>query len=94
ENQWACTVFADYNDKISYAQFVSAFCGEPSYQPITFTSRCPGHIVPVRWSKIFGWSKIFQLDTEQGKPDNKAIAEMHQIIKQHNWYLQSMIGIN
>ncbi|CAF1510557.1 unnamed protein product [Adineta steineri] len=72
-----------YEDKTAYAQCVFAFCAGPSNEPITFTGRCPGRIVPARGPNTFGWDPIFQPDNEQGQPGDKTFAEMDKTIKNH-----------
>ncbi|CAF0734971.1 unnamed protein product [Rotaria sordida] len=74
-------LLAAYDDKTAYAQCVFAFCAGPSHQPITFTGRCPGRIVPARGPNTFGWDPIFQPDNEQGQAGEKTFAEMDKTIK-------------
>ncbi|CAF1486737.1 unnamed protein product [Adineta steineri] len=74
-------LLAAYDDKTAYAQCVFAFCAGPTYEPITFTGRCPGRIVPARGPNTFGWTAIFQPDNEQGQPGDKTFAEMDKTIK-------------
>lgn len=74
-------MLAAYEDKTAYAQCVFGFCAGPSYEPIIFTGRCPGRIVPARGPNTFGWDPIFQPDDEQGRPGDKTYAEMDKSIK-------------
>ena len=52
----------NFKDKSAYAQCIFAFCAGPKAEPIVFTGRCHGTIVPPRGENMFGWDPVFQPD--------------------------------
>ena len=50
----------NFQDKTAYAQCIFAFCAGPKAQPIIFSGRCDGKIVPPRGENMFGWDPVFQ----------------------------------
>uniref|UniRef100_A0A5B7B9S1 Putative inosine triphosphate pyrophosphatase n=1 Tax=Davidia involucrata TaxID=16924 RepID=A0A5B7B9S1_DAVIN len=51
-----------YEDKPAYALCVFSLVLEPNAEPITFSGKTPGKIVPPRGPNGFGWDPIFQPD--------------------------------
>ncbi|XP_052189053.1 inosine triphosphate pyrophosphatase isoform X1 [Diospyros lotus] len=51
-----------YADKSAYAMCVFSLALGPDIEPITFTGKTPGKIVPARGPNDFGWDPIFQPD--------------------------------
>ncbi|KAG0616381.1 hypothetical protein M758_5G110400 [Ceratodon purpureus] len=53
-------LLAAYDDKSAYALCVFSLALGPDSEPITFSGRTEGKIVPARGSGNFGWDPIFQ----------------------------------
>ncbi|KAG4909699.1 hypothetical protein AAZX31_20G068500 [Glycine max] len=51
-----------YDDKSAYALCVFSFAAGPDSEPITFSGKTPGKIVPPRGPNDFGWDPIFEPD--------------------------------
>ncbi|XP_010532808.1 PREDICTED: inosine triphosphate pyrophosphatase [Tarenaya hassleriana] len=51
-----------YEDKSAYALCVFSFSLGPGAEPLTFSGKTPGKIVPARGPTDFGWDPIFQPD--------------------------------
>ena len=49
----------NFKDKSAYAQCIFAFCAGPKAEPLVFTGRCDGTIVPPRGENMFGWDPVF-----------------------------------
>ena len=48
-----------FEDKTAYAMCIYAFCESPDSEPILFTGKCKGLIVPPQGESDFGWDPIF-----------------------------------
>ena len=59
-------LLAAYPDKSAYAQCIFAFSQGPGSEPIVFSGRTPGLIVPARGPTDFGWDPVFQPDEGAG----------------------------
>ena len=55
-----------FEDKTAYAQCTYAICRGKGHEPILFTGKCHGTIVPPRGENMFGWDPIFQPDGFKG----------------------------
>ncbi|KAH1229096.1 Inosine triphosphate pyrophosphatase [Glycine max] len=51
-----------YDDKSAYALCVFSFAAGSNSEPITFSGKTPGKIVPPRGPNDFGWDPIFEPD--------------------------------
>ena len=69
-------LLAAYDDKSAYAQCIFSFSLGPDHEPITFTGKTFGKIVPARGSLDFGWDPIFEPDGY-----DKTYAELSKEIK-------------
>ncbi|CAJ1967937.1 unnamed protein product [Sphenostylis stenocarpa] len=49
-----------YDDKSAFALCVFSFAAGPDSEPITFSGKTPGKIVPPRGPNDFGWDPIFE----------------------------------
>ena len=69
-------LLAAYADKSAYAQCIFAYSAGPGAEPVLFTGRTPGTIVPARGPTEFGWDPVFL-------PDGHAhtYAEMDKAVK-------------
>ncbi|KAL2641874.1 hypothetical protein R1flu_009461 [Riccia fluitans] len=55
-------LLAAYEDKSAYALCVFSLALGPDHEPVTFSGRTEGKIVPARGSGDFGWDPVFQPD--------------------------------
>ena len=67
---------AAYDDKTAYAQCIFSFSLGPNHEPVAFTGKTFGKIVPPRGSLDFGWDPIFEPDGF-----NETYAELSKEIK-------------
>eukprot|EP01120_Amphizonella_sp_Union-15-10_P015182 TRINITY_DN773_c0_g1_i2.p1 TRINITY_DN773_c0_g1~~TRINITY_DN773_c0_g1_i2.p1 ORF type:complete len:238 (-),score=57.27 TRINITY_DN773_c0_g1_i2:35-655(-) len=51
-----------FEDKSAYALCTFSYCSDSKSEPITFSGKTPGKIVPARGPHDFGWDPIFQPD--------------------------------
>lgn len=56
-------MLASYSDKSAYAQCIFAFSRGPGDEPVVFSGRCPGTIVPARGKLDFGYFVLYYGDT-------------------------------
>eukprot|EP00898_Chlorokybus_atmophyticus_P000362 jgi/Chlat1/1326/Chrsp118S08660 len=56
------TMLSGFDDKTAYALCVFSYLESPESEPVTFSGRTEGRIVPARGPPDFGWDPIFEPD--------------------------------
>ncbi|XP_042057878.1 inosine triphosphate pyrophosphatase [Salvia splendens] len=77
-----------YDDKSAYALCVFSLAIGPNADPITFSGKTPGKIVPPRGPTDFGWDPVFQPDgydqtyAEMPKEEKNKISHRYRALAQ------------
>uniref|UniRef100_A0A0G4HPL8 Inosine triphosphate pyrophosphatase n=1 Tax=Chromera velia CCMP2878 TaxID=1169474 RepID=A0A0G4HPL8_9ALVE len=89
-------MLAAFEDKTAYAQCVFAYFDGEESEPIVFTGRVDGQIVPARGPKDFGWDPIFEVGStkltfaEMDKEAKNKISHRGRALeKLHGWVLEN-----
>ncbi|KNC81072.1 Ham1 family protein, partial [Sphaeroforma arctica JP610] len=84
-----------YEDKSAYALCTFAYSQGPGHEPVVFSGKCHGSIVPARGPHAFGWDPIFLPDgfdttfAEMDKDVKNTISHRSRALAQVKTFLES-----